>query len=187
MRKLVLFMHCSLDGFVAGPKGEMDWIKIDENMFDIVGKCTDESDAALYGRVTFQMMDQYWPDAGKKPDASRHDKQHSDWYNKVKKVILSKTLKPTGSSKNIIIGQNVAEEVNKIKSQEGRDILIFGSPTASHYLMSEKLIDDFWLLINPILLGQGIPLFKDIKEVTRLKLLTCTVLSSGVVCAHYHK
>ena len=91
MKKIISFMHISLDGFVAGPKGEMDWIKVDEEIFDHVGKRISETDTALYGRVTYQMMESYWPAAGDEPDASKHDIDHSKWYNKAHKIILSKT------------------------------------------------------------------------------------------------
>src|SRR5204863_1178783 len=93
MRKLVLFMHASLDGFVAGPNGEMDWIKVDDEMFDYAGKRTNESDTALYGRVTYDMMEAYWPTAANQPNASKHDIEHSAWYNQVEKIVVSKSLK----------------------------------------------------------------------------------------------
>ena len=92
MRKLVLFMHTSLDGFVASIKGEMNWMHIDEELFDYAGNRTNESDLALYGRKTFEMMEGYWPTAASKPNASRHDIEHSTWYNQVQKIVLSKTL-----------------------------------------------------------------------------------------------
>ena len=76
MRKIISFMHVSLDGFVAGPNGEMNWIKVDEEIFDYVGKRIGESDTALYGRVTYDMMEGYWPTAGDGPDASKHDIEH---------------------------------------------------------------------------------------------------------------
>ena len=93
MRKIISFMHISLDGFVAGLNGEMDWIKVDEEIFDYVGKRINEGDTALYGRVTYQMMENYWPTAADSPTASKHDIEHSKWYNKVHKVVLSKTMK----------------------------------------------------------------------------------------------
>ena len=92
MRHLIFFMHTSLDGFVAGPNGEMNWIKIDEEIFDFVGTMTDTSDTALYGRVTYEMMQAYWPTAGDGPNASKHDKEHSAWYKRVSKIVLSKTM-----------------------------------------------------------------------------------------------
>src|ERR1700761_4235797 len=131
MRKIISFMHISLDGFVAGPNGEMNWIKVDEEIFDFVATMTAKADAALYGRVTYEMMQSYWPEAGKQPDASRHDKEHSDWYNSVTKVVLSKTISEKGLENTIVIGDQLADNINKIKKQDGKDILIFGSPQAS--------------------------------------------------------
>jgi len=185
MRKLVSFMHVSLDGFVAGPNGEMDWIIVDEEIFDYAGDRTNEADTALYGRVTYQMMEAYWPTAADKPNASKHDIEHSTWYNKVDKVVLSRTIKGKNLPRTKIINDDVSTEVLKLKQASGKGIIIFGSPSAAHSLMQENLIDDYWLFINPILLGEGIPMFKDIKNRTKLQLLKSHAFSSGVVCLHY--
>ncbi len=185
MRKIVFFMHSSLDGFVAGPNGEMNWIHVDEEIFDYVGDQTELADTALYGRKTYQMMEAYWPTAGDSPDASRHDKQHSTWYKKVSKVILSRTMKGEKLPNSTIISENLRDEILRIKAKPGRDIIIFGSPSASHALMAEDLIDEFWIFINPILLGQGIPLFKNIKERKKLKFLSSHIFISGVVAMRY--
>ena len=177
MRKIISFMHISLDGFVAGPNGEMNWIKVDEEIFDHVGKRISESDTALYGRVTYEMMENYWPTAGDKTAASKHDIEHSSWYKKAHKVVLSKTIKDPNSTNTKIISENLSEQINKIKeSGDGDDeeILLFGSPTATHSLIQLNLIDGYWLFVNPIILGQGIPLFTDIKDKINLKLLTTT-------------
>ena len=93
MRKVILFMHISLDGFVAGPKGEMDWINVDEEIFNYASHRTSHSDMALYGRVTYQMMEGYWPTAGDQPAATKHDIEHSKWYNSVTKVVISRSMK----------------------------------------------------------------------------------------------
>jgi dihydrofolate reductase len=187
MGKLVLFMHTTLDGFVAGTNGEMDWINVDEEIFDYASDRTDHADTALYGRVTYQMMDGYWPTAADQPNATKHDIEHSRWYNRVTKVILSKTLKGADGPKTKIISDNVGKQVVQLKQSTTKDILIFGSPSACHSLMQENLIDDYWLFVNPILLGQGIPLFKGIKDRAKLKLLTTHAFPSGVVCLHYEK
>ncbi|MBK6538527.1 MAG: dihydrofolate reductase family protein [Ignavibacteria bacterium] len=174
MRKIISFMHISLDGFVAGLNGEMDWIKVDEEIFDYVGKRISEGDTALYGRVTYQMMENYWPTAADKPTATRHDIEHSKWYSKVHKVVLSKTLKDAGLTNTKIISDNLPDRINEIKQQSGNDILLFGSPTATHSLIQLNLIDGFWLFVNPVILGRGIPLFVDIKDKIKLKLLPTT-------------
>ncbi len=180
MRKLISFMHISLDGFVAGPNGEMDWIKADEELFEYVGKRIGEGDTALYGRKTWELMEGYWPTAADQPNASKHDIEHSQWYAKVHKVVLSKTLQGGEIPNTTIISDNLAERVNAIKQQPGGDILVFGSPTATHALIEQNLIDGYWLFVNPIILGKGIPLFVGVKEKTKLKLLNTHSFSIGV-------
>ena len=185
MRKIILSIHTSLDGFVAGPKGEMDWIKLDDEMFDLVGKFTIEADTALYGRKTYEMMENYWPTAADKPNATKHDIEHSQWYTKVNKVILSRTLQSKGTNNTTFISDNIFNEINRLKQQAGKNILIFGSPTAAHSLMEHNLIDEYWLFVNPILLGQGIPLFARIIEKIELKPLMTKAFPCGVTALHY--
>jgi len=192
MRKVISLMHISLDGFVAGPNGEMDWIKVDDELFEHVGKRISEGDTALYGRVTYQMMEDYWPAAGEKPSASTHDIEHSKWYNKVHKVVLSKTMKDAGLTNTKIISGNLTDSIQEIK-QSGpasggsgsKEILLFGSPTAAHALIQLNLIDGYWLFVNPIILGRGIPLFTNIKDKIKLKLLTTRPFTSGVTELNY--
>jgi dihydrofolate reductase len=184
MRKLVSFMHISLDGMVCGPKGEMNWIKVDEEIFDYAGKRTDEANAALYGRVTYDMMEAYWPTAADKPNASAHDKKHSAWYLSVPKTVLSKTLQKARDNVTII-RDNLKEEIDTLKRMEGKEIIIFGSPSAVDSLRAYGLIDEYWLFVNPIILGNGRPMFKSMKEQVPLRLLHSHVFSNGVVCLHY--
>jgi dihydrofolate reductase len=187
MRNLIFFMHTSLDGFVAGVNGEMDWIKVDDSLFDFVGSMTAEADTALYGRVTYEMMQGYWPKAGEQPNASKHDKEHSSWYNKVSKVILSRTISEAGLHNTQVVSDQLSENINKIKNQDGKNILIFGSPGASQSLLNAGLIDEFWLFVNPIILGKGMPLFKGITGTTKLKLAGSKTFSNGVIALHYIK
>jgi len=178
-------MHTTLDGFVAGSNGEMDWIKLDDEMFDFVGKITDEADTALYGRVTYQMMDSYWPTAADKPNASKHDIEHSGWYNRVDKIVLSRTLRNKKAGQTTFISDNIPEEINRLKQRTGKNILIFGSPTAVHTLVEYNLIDDFWLFVNPIILGQGIPLFPPVKNKIELRAVTIKEFPCGVKALNY--
>ncbi len=181
-------MHISLDGFVAGPNGEMDWIKVDEEIFDHVGERISETDTALYGRITYEMMQNYWPNAGDEPGASKHDIEHSKWYNKAHKLVLSKTMKDAGLKNTNIISDNLSERINEIKQSsngDGKEILLFGSPTATHSLIQQNLIDGYWLFVNPIILGQGIPLFVNIKSKIKLNLLTTRQFTCGVTELNY--
>ena len=185
MGKIISFMHISLDGFVAGPNGEMDWIKVDEEIFDHISMRISETDTALYGRVTYQMMEDYWPTAADKPTAGKHDIEHSRWYSEAHKVVLSKTMKDAGLINTTIISDNLSDRVNEVKQQTGNDILLFGSPTATHSLTELNLVDGYWLFVNPIILGRGIPLFVNIKEKVKLKLLTTRPFTSGVTELNY--
>lgn len=188
MRKIVSFVHVSLDGFIAstakGPAG-LGWISISPDLFEYVEQRIQQTDTALYGRTTFEMMESYWPTAADKPDASPHDHAHSRWYKSARKVVLSKTLSEKSHVNTQIISCHLSDEINKLKHSSGSEILMFGSPTATHALMAENLIDEYWLFVNPILLGQGIPLFKNINDKTALMLVISKIFPSGVVCLQY--
>lgn len=185
MRKLVSFMHISLDGFTTNSKNQMDWILVDQEMFDIAGQQTLKSDTALYGRGTYEIMQAYWPTAADQPNATKHDIEHSAWYKSVQKIVVSKTLKGSEVKNAEIIGENLADEIRKLKEGDGKEIIMFGSPTLTGSLMEKKLIDEYWLFINPILLGQGNSLFKNLSHEIKLKLLMSKTFASGVVCLHY--
>ncbi len=185
MRKLKFFMHTTLDGFVAGPNGELNWAKLDEDILDFVAAITDNVSTAFYGRVTYELMESYWPKAGEQPNATKHTIEHAAWYSKISKVVLSKTMNETGLINTKVISENISDKINELKQQDGKDILIFGSPTASLSLLNLGLIDEFLLFVNPILIGQGNPLFKNIKEKMELELVETKTFSSGVVALSY--
>lgn len=188
MRKLISFMHISLDGFVAGPNGEMDWIKMDDELFQHVEKRISKGDTALYGRTTYQMMESYWPGAADQPGATRHDIAHAKWYKNVRKIVLSGSLSAAGLPNTVVISGKLSDKIGALKNAQGgseEDILIFGSPRATHALMQEGLVDGFWLFVNPVLLGQGISLFKNVKGKIALKLNTANAFGNGVTELNY--
>jgi len=187
MGSLTLFMHISLDGFAAGVNGEMDWIHVDEEIFDHGAERIYATDTALYGRKTYQMMEGYWPTAADQPNATKHDLEHAQWYKKAKKVVLSKTMAENHSSNTDVIRENLTDEVDKLKKSTEKEILLFGSPGAGHSLMAENLIDNYWFNINPVTLGSGIPVFKNISARNNLSLASSKIFSSGVACLYYTK
>jgi dihydrofolate reductase len=187
MRRIVSFVHLSLDGFVASTTGGLDWITINDELFAYVEQRILKTDTALYGRKTFQMMEAYWPTAADKPDASAHDIEHSRWYKNAHKLVLSRTLKPGSDPLTKIISSELKDEISRIRQSHGSEILVFGSPGATHSLMAENLIDEYWLFVNPVVLGQGIPLFKNIQQKTALKLYASKVFESGVVSLQYER
>lgn len=187
MRKLILFVHISLDGFAASTNRELNWVIVDDEIFDYVPELTDQADTAIYGRKTFEIMESYWTTAADQPNATKHDIEHSKWYKQVEKVVISNTLK-NNENKNIkIIGNNLKAQILELKNKPGKNILMLGSPTAAHSLMEDNLIDEFRLFVNPILLGRGIPIFKNIHEKINLKFIGSKIFNSGVIELHYTK
>lgn len=188
MRKIVSFAHVSLDGFVASSDGGMaslNWITLSDELFAYVEERVQQTDTALYGRVTYQMMESYWPTAADEPDASPHDHAHSRWYKAARKIVLSTTLSEKDHPGAHIIASNLSDEIGQLTRGEGSEILVFGSPSATHALMAQDLVDEYWLFVNPVLLGKGVPLFKNIRDRTRLTQLKTKIFASGVVCLHY--
>ena len=186
MRRVISFVHISLDGLVAGPNGEMDWIKVDEEIFDFGATRIQKGDTAIYGRVTYEMMEAYWPTAADKPNPTKHDIEHSKWYSTTTKIVLSRTLKKEDvDQRTIILHNNLVDQITALKQSSGEDILVFGSPSATHSLMKHNLIDGYWLFVNPIVLGEGIPLFKNNSKKTLLTLLSTHQFSNGVTELFY--
>ena len=187
MAKLVSSILITLDGFVAGPNGEMDMFKVEQEFFDLAEKLTGAADTALYGRGTYQLMDSYWPTAGDKSDASKHDKEHAAWYNRVEKIILSTTLQKPNGTNSRIISSNVSQEIKKLKQEKERNIQIFGSPGVVRSLMKENLIDEYWIFLAPVVIGKGKALFTDFDHRVNLKLLSAKTYTSGIIALHYEK
>ena len=180
MRKIVLHLHTSLDGYAGGINGEMNWIKVDDSMFDYTNNLIDQADTAFYGRVTYDMMQAYWPTAADKPNATKHDRDHSAWYNRVNKLVISKTLQSSPEKNLTVISHDIPATIRKIKEGPGRNIQIFGSPSLGRILMEHNLIDEYWFFVNPIILGDGIPVFPKGISTIQLKAGESKRFSSGV-------
>jgi dihydrofolate reductase len=185
MRELTLIVQTSLDGFVAGVNGEFNNFIGGEENLEFVCSITDDADAALFGRVSYQLLETDWPSAASKPDATQNEIRYSKWYNSVPKYVLSRTLKIKDSVNTYIISENIENEINNLKKQPGKSVLIFGSPTAVQSLLNLNLIDSFWIIVHPVIFGQGIPFFRDRKNIIKLKLLDSKQLSNGTLCQKY--
>jgi dihydrofolate reductase len=185
MKKIVSSIIVSLDGKAAGKNGELNMFKVEEEFFDMSNELTEAADIALYGKGTYYIMQSYWPTAADSPNASKHDKEHSAWYKKVPKFVVSTTLKSSDAPNATIISSNVAEELKKLKQGSGKNIQIFGSPGLVRSLTEQKLIDEYWMFIYPTIIGDGMPLFKDMKHAADFKLLESRALKSGAVALHY--
>ena len=185
MRNVVWLMHVSLDGFVAGPKGEIDWISLDDEIFEDVHNLVRKADTALFGRVTYNIMESYWPTAADRPEATKHDREHSSWLNPALKVVFSRTLKKVDWQNTRVVKGGVDEEIAELKKQPGKNLILFASPGLASTFMNLNLIDEYWFNVNPIILGKGVPLLKDLKDMHLLKLLESKTYKQGVVNLHY--
>ena len=187
MRNIILVVHVSLDGLVAGPKGELDNFPSAEENLAFVVSLTKGADAALFGKNSYLLLNSYWPTARNHPGATKPEIEYSNWYNEAQKIVVSTTLTEQHSANTIMIRENVLPTIADIKKQPGKDILIFGSPTLSQTLMEADLIDEFWIFINPVLFGKGIPLFTGTYALVKLKLLDVNSFPNGELAMHYVK
>ena len=185
MRKVILLEHVSLDGFVAGPNGEMDWINFDEALEKDVHALHATTDAAIYGRVTFQMMESYWPTVLDDPTAAQGSMNHARWLDAAAKIVISRSLDHVDWKNTIVIKDNIAEEIRRIKQQPGKDLWLIGSPSIAHIFMQHDLIDEYRLNVNPVVLGRGMPLFADADVRLPLILLDAKTYQCGVTALRY--
>jgi dihydrofolate reductase len=186
MRKLVLIVHISLDGFVAGPQGELSDFDPGEENLAFVATLTETADAAMFGRVSYELLEAHWPYVKDQPDASPAAKQYSNWYVAAQKIIISKSLDLPDSSV-IIIRENLKDSVEKIKSGPGKDILIFGSPSLAQHLMEANLIDQYWIFINPVIFGKGIQLYPKGCDLKKFTLVRQETFPNGEIGLCYEK
>jgi dihydrofolate reductase len=185
MRKIISFMHVSLDGFVAGVNGEMNWITMDDEIFEDAIALAATTGTALYGRTTYQMMESYWPTVLTNPTSTKNEIYHADWVENVNKIVFSTSLEKVEWNNTRLIKKNIKEEVTKLKQESGKNMMIFGSPRLTHSFMQMGLIDEYRINVNPVLLGNGIPLFKNLSDRINLKLLKTRTFESGVTGLHY--
>ena len=177
----------SLDGFVAGPNGEMDWIVYDREMEKYAHELHNTTDAAIYGRVTYQMMESYWPSVLADPSSEGGALEHARWFERVTKVVFSKTLQSAKLNNTLLIHDHVAAEMEKIKQEPGKDLWMIGSPTLAQAFMALDLIDEYRINLNPVMLGSGKFLFAGQGKPLRLKLLEAKTFADGVAALRYER
>ncbi|WNS43852.1 dihydrofolate reductase family protein [Paenibacillus sp. MMS20-IR301] len=185
MRKLVLFMHVSLDGYAADLNGGLDWIPYNEELEKYAEEVVAEVGSPVYGRTTYRMMESYWPTLLNDPDASDHEMEHAKWLQDVKKIVISGSMDKVEWNNTLLIKDNITEEIKTLKEQPGKNLVIFGSPGVAKTLLELGLIDEFMLTICPVILGGGKSAFHGAAEKLKLKLLSSRTLQSGIIAARY--
>ncbi|GIN85184.1 hypothetical protein J6TS2_15700 [Heyndrickxia sporothermodurans] len=178
-RRIILDLAVTLDGFIEGPKGEVDWCIMDSEMGFI--DFLNQIDTIFYGRKSYELWGQYTPE----DEVSDTEKKIWKLVHKKEKFIFSKTKKNT-DNKVKIIDDNIVEEVNKLKNKPGKDIWLYGGASLITSFIRFGLVDEYRLSVHPVILGEGKPLFFDIKERLNLRLVDAKRFSSGVVQLFYH-
>ena len=193
MRNIIAALQISVDGFVEGPNGEMDWVtKNDEDIWREVFATLANVDTLVLGRVMYPGFEQYWlsvlanpnsvlPFSGKRPTEA--EIKYARWADHANRIVVSRTLDKVEWQGTQILRD--LDAIRRLKDEPGQDIHVVGGATLVSALMNAGLIDEISLLVNPIVLGGGKALFKDVKDRHGLKLLAARPLNSGMVKLSY--
>ncbi len=182
MRKLIYSMGVSLDGFIAGPDGEIDWSAPDEELHRFHNQQMRETGVELCGRGLYEVMT-YWETAEENPSISDSEREFAQIWKDTPKIVFSKTLEKVEGNFRLV-RDNVAEEVAKLKEQPGKDLAVGGAGLAST-LVRLNLIDEYRLFVSPVVLGGGTPYLPALDERLDLELLETRTFGSRVVYLRY--
>jgi dihydrofolate reductase len=181
MRRVLFFMMVSLDGYYEGPDQDIGWHNTDEEFNDFAIAQLQEVDTLLFGRVTYQMMAGYWPTTQARAD----DPVVSEKMNSTPKIVFSRTMAEPQWENSRLVSGDFAAEVTRLKSQPGKDMIIFGSSDLAVGFLEHGLLDELRIMVNPVVLGGGKPVFHGIHDRLGLKLLRTRLFRSGNVLLCY--
>lgn len=185
MRRLVVFNHVTLDGYFVDNKGDMSWAhrkedaEWDRYVAENVG--AGAGGQMLFGRITYEMMASYWPT----PAAAKTEPIVAEGMNAARKVVFSRTLEKASWKNTTVVKGDLAAEVRKMKEETGKDILIFGSGTIVSQLAQEGLIDEYRIIVNPLVIGKGRTMFEGVKDKMTLRLANARAFGNGNVLLTY--
>jgi dihydrofolate reductase len=181
MGKIAFAINITIDGFA-----DHTAMIADEELHDFFTNYLKNIDIVLFGRKTYEMMAAYWPHADKDPKSKQSEIEFANVFNQIPKVVFSKTLSKVDWNNTELNKGDLIEEVKKLKEKDGKNISA-GSLSIASQLLKQNLIDEFWFLIHPVILGKGVQLFENLNVKTHLKLLDTKVFGSGVIALHYEK
>jgi dihydrofolate reductase len=182
MRKVIYSMSVSLDGFIAGPAGEIDWSAPDEELHRFHNQQTRETGAQLCGRRLYEEM-VYWETAEENPSAAEYELEFARIWQSLPKIVFSRTLeKVEGNAR--LVREGVAEAVARLKEQPGKDVAVGGAGLASTFIKL-GLVDEFRLFVSPVVLGGGTPYFPALEDRINLELVETRTFGSRVVYVRY--
>jgi dihydrofolate reductase len=178
MRKLIVFNHVALDGFFTDQNGDMSWAhKQDPEWNAFVTKNASSGGELLFGRITYELMASYWPT----PTAMKNSPGVAEGINKVPKVVFSRTLGKASWNNTKLVKGNLPEEVRRMKEAPGETLVILGSGSIVSQLSQAGLIDEYQIVVSPIVLGQGRTLFDGVEKKLPLKLGSSRAFGNGNV------
>jgi len=185
MRKLKLQVQMSIDGYIAGPNGEMDWLvwDWDDRLKAYVNELTEHVDCIVLGRKLAQGFIPYWAGVAANPDDPEHTagKKFTDTH----KVVFTKTLEESAWKNTVLAKGSLVDEITKLKKQVGKDIIVYGGATFVSALIKEGLIDEYHLFIDPVAIGKGMTIFKELDSNRNLTLVKSTAFECGIVVLNY--
>ncbi len=184
MRELVVFNNVTLDGYFAGVNGDFSWAHSgnDDAEFNaFVAENASGGGQLLFGRITYDLMASYWPTS----NAIQNDPIVADRMNSMPKVVFSRTLDKVSWSNTKLVKGDIASEIRKMKKQPGKGMAILGSGSIVSQLAPEGLIDEYQVVVNPVVLGKGRTMFDGIKEMLTLKLTKTRTFANGKVFLCY--
>jgi dihydrofolate reductase len=187
MRKIIVSVNVTLDGYMAGPNCELDWHfnSWTDEMAQSITEQLSKADTILLGRVTYKGMAKHWTSTPVGLLAPREDLDFADMLNHYPKIVISKTLTTATWNNSKILKGNIAKEVIKLKQRAGKDMIIYGSGQLVASLTKLGLIDEYRIWVHPVVLGDGKPLFKEVEQKLNLSLYKTKTFSSGVVILFY--
>jgi dihydrofolate reductase len=184
IRKLIYSMGVSVDGFIAGPDGEIDWSAPDEELHRFHNQQAREMGAHLYGRRLYEVM-RYWETADEQPSAPEYELEFARIWKDTPKIVFSKTLEEVEGNARLV-RDGAAEEVAKLKEQPGMALAVGGAGLASTFVKL-GLIDEYRLFISPVILGGGTPYFPTLDQRINLELVETRTFGSRVVYVRYQR
>jgi dihydrofolate reductase len=185
MRKVIYSMMVSLDGFIEGPNRELDWVIVDEELHTYINDQQSAIGTFLYGRRTYEVMVDYWPTADTNPSNPEYVVEFAHIWKNMPKIVFSRTLEQAEWNTRVV-RENIAEEIAKLKAQPGKDLELGGAGIASTF-MQLGLIDEFWLYVQPVVLGGGTPFFPALSKTINLRPVETRTFGSGVVLLCYQR
>jgi dihydrofolate reductase len=181
LRKLILFNMISLDGFFEGPERDINWHIVDQEFNQFAIEQLDTAGGLIFGRVTYELMAGFWPSSL----ALETEPLVAERMNRLPKLVFSRTLAQANWQNTRLVKGDPVGEITRLKEQPGGDIFVFGSANLSATLIAHGLIDEFRVIINPLILGSGTPLFQAISHPIQLQLTHSRTFTNGNVLLFY--